>query len=158
HMFPLWGDYTNRIEYKIPEWIAKNMADARVLPTGSVRFWFNTWHDLAQLGGGSEQGLTNQQVQPAQWEITLGEQAKPAMLWMQRMGVDAAYVADKRSQEIFKDFQFPQKFAGVLPVIYDDREGNTIYRVPRRYPVRARVVETARLDALHAPRFNDDVE
>ena len=158
HMFPLWGDYTNRIEYKIPSWIAKNMPDSRILPTGSVRFWYNAWHDLAQLGGGSEQGLLNQQVQAAQWEITLGEQPKPAILWMQSMGVDATYVADKRSQEIFKDFLFPQKFAGVLSVIYDDQEGNTIYRVPRRYPVRARVVETARFDALHAPRFNDDVE
>lgn len=158
HMFPLSGDYTNRVEYKVTDWIAKNMPDARLMSTGSVRFWFNAWHDLAQLGGGSEQGLLNQQVQPAQWEIMLGAKPEPAVLWMQSMGVDGAYVADQRSQEVFKDFQHPQKFAGVLPVLYDDHEGNTIYRIPRRYPVRARVVETARLDALHAPRFNDDVE
>jgi hypothetical protein len=59
---------------------------------------------------------------------------------------------------MFKDFQYPQKFAGVLPVIYDDHEGNTIYRIPRRYPARARVVETERLNPLQPPRFNDDVE
>jgi hypothetical protein len=66
------------------------------------------------------------------------------------MGVDAAYVADKRSQEIFKDYQFPKKFEGVLPVIYDNHEGDTIYRVPRRYASRARVVDTQKLNGLEA--------
>jgi hypothetical protein len=77
---------------------------------------------------------------------------------MQCMGVDVIYVSDKRSQEMFKDFEYPQKFAGVLPVVYDDQQGNTIYRVPRRYPARARVVETGKLNALKPPRANDDVE
>ncbi len=158
HMFPLWPDYQSRVEYKITDWLYKNMPDARAYPTGSVRFWFDTWHDLAQLGGGSEQGLLNQLVQPAQWETNLGPAPEPSVLWLQCMGVDSAYVADKRSQEVFKDFQYPQKFAGVLPVIYDDHEGNTIYKVPRRYPARARIVETARLNALKPPQFNDDVE
>jgi hypothetical protein len=158
HMFPLWPDYQNRVEYKITDWLWKNMPDARALPTGSVRFWYDTWHDLAQLGGGSEQGLLNEVVEPAQWEVNLGPNAEPSVLWLQCMGVDAAYVSDKRSQEMFKDFQYPQKLAGVLPVLYDDGQGNVIYRVPRRYPARARVVETARLNRLEPPRFNDDVE
>jgi hypothetical protein len=59
---------------------------------------------------------------------------------------------------MFKDFEYPQKFAGVLPVLYDDQQGNTLYRVPRRYPARARVVETGKLNALKPPRANDDVE
>jgi hypothetical protein len=158
HMFPLWPDYTNRIEYKITDWLWKNMPDARAYPTGSVRFWFDTWHDLAQLGGGSEQGLLNQQVEPAQWETNLGLKPEPSILWLQCMGVDAAYVSDQRSQEEFKDFQYPLKFSGRLPVLYDDQAGSVIYKIPRRYPVRARVVERARLNALKPPRFNDDVE
>jgi len=48
--------------------------------------------------------------------------------------------------------------AGVLPVVYDDGRGNTLYRVPRRFPARARVVETRKLNALKPPRANDDVE
>ena len=68
------------------------------------------------------------------------------------------YVSDKRSQEMYKDFEYPRKFAGVLPVLYDDRQGNTLYKVPRRFPARARVVETRKLNALKSPRFNDDVE
>ncbi len=158
HMFPLWPDYQSRVEYRMTDWLWKNMPDARAYPTGSVRFWYDTWHDLAQLGGGSEQGLLNGQVEPAQWETNLGQDPKPTILWMQAMGVDAMYVSDKRSQEIFKDFQFPQKVAGLLPVLFDDQQGNVLYKVPRRYPGLARVVETAKLNAAKPPRFNDDVE
>jgi hypothetical protein len=157
-VFPLWPDYTTRVEYRVTDWLWRNMPDARAFPTGSVRFWFNTWHDLAQLGGGSEQGLLNGQVEPAQWETNLGPKPEPTILWMQCLGTDVIYVSDKRSQEEFKDFQFPQKLAGVLPVVFDDQQGNKLYRVPRRWPVRARVVETNRLHALKPTRFNDDVE
>jgi hypothetical protein len=158
HMFPTSPDYQSRVEYRITDWLWKNMPDARVAPTGSVRFWFDAWHDLAQLGGGSEQGLLNKQVEPAQWEANLGPRTEPTVLWMQCMGVDAVFVSDKHSQEFFKDFVHPEKVAGKLPVLLDDGQGNTIYRVPRRYPARARVVETATFQALKPQRANDDVE
>jgi hypothetical protein len=158
HIYALWPDYQSRVEYRITDWLAKNMPEVRAYPTGSVRFWFDAWHDLAHLGGSSDQGLLNGQVEPAQWETILGSNAEPSVLWLQAMGVDAAYVADKRSQEIFKDYRFPKKFEGVLPVIYHNHEGDTIYRVPRRYASRARVVDTQKLNGLKPPRFNDDVE
>jgi hypothetical protein len=158
HMFALWPNYQDRIEYKISEFFWQNMPDARFLPTGSVRFWFDTWHDLAQIGGGSDQGVLNGEAEQAQWEINLGPKPEPAILWMQCMGVDAVYVSDKKSEEIFKDFVYPKKFEGALPVIYDDHQDNKVYRVPRRFPARARVVETKRFNALQQPRFNDDVE
>jgi len=123
-----------------------------------VRFWYDAWHDLAQLGGGSDQGLLNGALAPAQWEAALGAKPEPAILWMQCMGVDVVYVSDQRSQEVFKDFEHPEKFAGVLPVLYDDQQGNVLYRVPRRYPARARVVETGKLNASKPPRANDDLE
>ena len=158
HMFPTEPDYTQRVEYRVTDWLSKNMPDARIYPTGSVRFWFDAWHDLAQVGGGSEQGLLNKQLAPVGWEITLGRKPEPTVLWLQALGADAIYISDKRSQEMFKDFEHPEKLAGVLPVIFDDQQGDLIYRVPRRYPVRARVVNTTLLDAARAPRFNDDVE
>ena len=158
HMFPLWPDYQNRVEYKITDWIWKNMPDARTLSSGSVRFWYDAWHDLTEIGGGSDQGILNGQVEPAQWETNLGPAARPSILWMQSMGVDLIYVSDARSQEVFKDFTFPKKFEGALPVAYDDNQGNIIYRVPRRYPARVRVVDTAQLNAVKQPRFNDDVD
>jgi uncharacterized membrane protein YfhO len=74
------------------------------------------------------------------------------------MGVEAIYVADKQSQEVFKDFQNPHKFDGLLTVLFDDKQGNVLYKVPRRWPDRIRVVETATLNAVKPPRFNDDVQ
>lgn len=158
HMFPLWPDYQSRIEYRMSEWFSKNMPDSRIYPSGSVRFWFNAWHDIAQVGGGSEQGLLNGMVIPAQWETNLGKEARPSILWMQAMGADAIYVSDQRSEEEYKDFVHPQKFAGALPVLYDDGKGNVLYQVPRRFSPRVRVVETAKIDAAKPPRFNNDVD
>jgi hypothetical protein len=158
HVFPTWPDYQSRVEYRVTDWLWKNMPDARAYPTGSVRFWYDAWHDLPQLGGGSEQGLLNGAVEAAQWETNLGAKPEPAILWMQCLGVDAIYVSDQRSQEMFKDFQHPQKLSGVLPVIYNDQQGNLLYKVPRRYTARARVVDRQKLDGLKPPRFNDDVE
>ena len=126
---------------------------------GSVRFWFNAWHDLAQVGGGSEQGLLNGDGRAgAVGDQPQAKESRPAILWMQAMGADALYVSDQRSQEEYHDFVYPQKFAGVLPVLYDDGKGNMIYGVPRRFAPRVRVVETAKIDAAKAPRFNDDIE
>jgi hypothetical protein len=153
-----WPNYTARVEYRITDWLWKNMPDARVEPSGSVRFWFDAWHDLTQLGGGSEQGLLNTIAQESQWEITGGSNSQPAILWLQAMGVDVMYVPGPGSEEPYKDIQHPERFAGVMPLLFDDGQGNALYRIPRRYPARARVVETVRLDACRTPRTTYDVE
>jgi hypothetical protein len=158
HVFPQTPDYQNRVEYRVTDWIWKNMPDARTYPTGSVRFWYDTWHDLAELGGGSDQGLLNPQAEPAQWEINLGRKAEPTILWLQAFGSDAVFVSDQRSQEMFKDIEAPQKLAGKAPVLFDDQQGNILYQIPRRFPARVRVVDTARLNAVKPPRGNEDVE
>jgi len=157
HIFPL-SEYQDRIEYKLTEWIGNNLPDQRMLTSGSVRFWFDAWRDLPELGGGSDQGILNGKVEQAAWEINLGSKPAPSVLWMQCLGVDTVFVSDEKSQEVYKDFEHPRKFEGALPVIFDDGAGNRIYRVPRRYLVRARVVDTAKLNALKPPRSNDDIE
>ena len=93
---------------------------------GSIRFWFNAWHDIAQLGGGSDQGILNPASKSPQWEITLGDKAEPSIGWMKLTGVDAVVVMDKTSQEEYKDYQFPEKFKGKLPDLFDDHKGNVI--------------------------------
>jgi hypothetical protein len=155
--FPAYPDYQNRVEFRIADWMWKNMPDARALPIGSVRFWYDAWHDLAQVGGGSEQGLENGQIEWAYGYTVWVPDPKTSILWMQAAGADAVYVSDKQSQEVYKDFHYPRKFDGVLPVLFDDRQGDVVYRVPRRYAPRVRVVETAKLNALQAPRSADDV-
>ena len=79
-------------------------------------------------------------LKAAQFQILRGEQPALAVLWMQLLGVDAV-VAEAGG-----------KFAGVLPALW----GDVIYRVPRRYPDLARVVNTGRLNALRTIAANND--
>jgi hypothetical protein len=141
-------DYRSRVEYRITDWMAKNMPHARAYTTGSVRFWYNAWYDLAELGGGSEQGLLNPAVQPSTWQLAGSEDAEMGILWLQALGVDAAIIHDQTSEEEYKDVQHPRKFDGHMELVHNDGKGNFIYRTPRRYRSIARVVETARLEAL----------
>jgi len=147
-IFPAATDYKPSLYYKIPDWIAANYPESRSYVTGAVRFWYNTWHDLHQLGGSSEQGLQNQVVMPSQWEIVLGEDPQRAIAWMQILGVDLVAVHGPKSVEWYKDFQFPKKFDGSLKAVYDDGADNRIFEVPRHYRSLARIVDTRSLEAL----------
>jgi hypothetical protein len=142
------SQFEDRVEYQLQDWVAKNMPGSRMVPAGSVRFWFNVWNDIPQLGGGSEQGLLNPKTQPAQWHIFLAPEGDVSKLWLQVMAVDGIIVNSKTSREHYHDYVFPDKFNGLLPVAYDNGEGDTIYSVPRRYKGLARVVDRARFDAL----------
>jgi hypothetical protein len=87
-----------------------------------------------------------------------GHNSQAAILWLQAMGVDVMYVPGPTSEDTYKDIQHPERFAGVTPLLYDDGQGNALYRIPRRYPARARVVQAARLDARRPPRTTYDAE
>jgi hypothetical protein len=158
HLYPRDTNYQQRIEYRLTDWIAKNMPDSRNVTTGSVRFWYDAWHDLAELGGGSDQGVLNPAVVLAQYETPFGRDPEPAVQWMLCVGADAVLVHDKNSQEHYHDFADPNKFSRALPVIYDDRAGNVIYRVPRRFPGIARVVDSRRIPYLKPVKWAEDLE
>ncbi len=151
-------DYLQRVEYRMQDWMARNQPDTRALPTGSVRFWYNAWNDLAQVGGGSDQGLLNPMTVMMQSEVIHGVNPRLATHWLVSFGVGAVIVNDRTSQEIYHDFPNSKKFAGVFPVFHDDRQGNVIYRVPRRFPALARVVDRRQFDALLPIRGSYDIE
>ncbi|MEZ5354879.1 MAG: hypothetical protein R2762_19770 [Bryobacteraceae bacterium] len=150
-------DYKQRIEYKVTRWMHENMPGERAVATGSVRFWYDTWFDLPQLGGVSEQGIQNIVTNYAHNQILYGTDPDLGIAWLQAMGVGAAIVHDATSQEVYHDWTSPKKFEGKLEAVHDDHQGNVIYRVPRRYPGFARVV-TAGFDAVPAPAHADDAE
>lgn len=50
-LYPREPDYRQRVEYRMSEWMATHNPQARTFVVGSVRFWWDTWHDLAQVGG-----------------------------------------------------------------------------------------------------------
>jgi hypothetical protein len=122
------------------------------MATGSVRFWYNAWHDLPQLGGGSEQGLMNLNSSYAYSHITAHETVDVPTAWLQATGTGAIIVHDSKSAELYHDYVKPEKFEGALPKIYDDDAGNRIYRVPQRYPHLARVVDSRRIRAFSPPK------
>jgi hypothetical protein len=152
-----YSKYQDRVEFTLTEWMADHLPDARALATGSVRFWYDAWRDLPQLGGGSDQGVLNQLVSMAYTSIT-NDDVRHGVNWMQAFGVDAVIVHDKNSREVYHDYVTPAAFAGFLPVLLDDHEGNVIYRVPRRFPDLARVVQTARIRSLRGMGLQWDPE
>jgi hypothetical protein len=148
-------NYQERVEYKLTHWIADHLPGARVLATGSVRFWYDAWRDLPQLGGGSDQGIINQLVYLAYTSVTKDE-VEASQDWLLAFGVDAIIVHDKNSQELYHDYVHPQSFTRAFPKLFDNQQGDTIYGVPRRFPDLARVVETTRVEALPAMKLNWD--
>jgi hypothetical protein len=157
-IFPRTGDYRNRVEYKIPEWLWNNLPEARVRTGGSVRFWFDGWRDLAQMSGGSDQGLMNDRVMAAEWAVRNASDGAMVVPWLQALGVDAVYVSAPGSEEVYHDIEHPEEFAGVLPVLYDDGRGNRLYGVPRRDLNHGRIVDTERLRGLTPMLRFEDVQ
>jgi hypothetical protein len=143
-------------EYDAARWVAENLPGARVLPSGSVRLWFDAWADNPQTDGGSLQGMTNQLIPDAIWQIQHGERADLAALWMQALGTDAVIVGGKKSLDTYHDYAHEEKFRGRLPVIHDDGQGTVIYRVPRVHAGLARVVNTAAINSTKKIRGGAD--
>ena len=147
-IFPEDREPERRIEYRLSQWMSENLPDSRAFVAGSVRFWYNAWHDLAYLSGGSHQGMLNQSILPAINEIRIGTDGELAAKWAKCFGVDAIIVNDETSAELYHDYPYPKKFEGVLPVLWDEGQGDVIYSVPRRYPGHARVVRMRDVDVL----------
>ncbi|MBM3725068.1 MAG: hypothetical protein FJW40_06560 [Acidobacteria bacterium] len=147
-IFPRAVEPFDRMEYQVQDWLHRNMPGARVFAAGSLRFWFNAWNDIAQVGGGSEQGLSNMTVMPAQWEINLGDSPKLAALWLQAVGADAVVVSGPKSRDAYRDILFPARFKGQMETVYDNGSDDVIYRVPRVAPGLARVVDRAAMTGL----------
>jgi hypothetical protein len=141
-LLPKPGDPDQRIERTITNWMHDNLPGVRTMATGSVRFWYNAWHDLPQLGGGSEQGLMNLNSSYAYGHVAAHETAEVPIAWLQATGTEAVIVHDATSKELYHDYVKPEKFEGVLKKLYDDGAGNRIYRVPRRHTHLARVVDS----------------
>ncbi len=152
-----WQDVQQRCEYRIPKWLHDNLPNARVMPPGSIRFWYNTWFDNAQMFGGSDQGLLNQSLPAAAWVSLHSDKPDLVIALLQALGVDALIVADKTSQEIYHDVSYPEKFRGAMAELYNDSQGNIIYEVPRRAPGIARIVDAKTLRSIPTPRV-DDIE
>ena len=84
----------------------------------------------------------------ARWELREGREPEASVLWLKALGVDALIASDEKSQDSYAGYlHAPHKYDGALPALYDDHEGDVVYRVPRRFTSLGRVVRTADLMA-----------
>ena len=146
-----------RIEYRLSGWLAHNLPASRVYIASSLGFWSHAWNDIPQVGGVSDQGMQNQIIALANWQIIRSGNAARDIDWLKALGADAIVVHGPRSQEIYHAVP-PKKFAGRLPVLFDDGEDDIVYRVPRRFAGLARVVERRRMETLPAIEFGENNE
>lgn len=156
--FTRTSEYQNRKEFQIADWVDKNRPNTRSYVTGTLRFWWNAWHNGQQIGGGSEQGIHNIGVVPFYWRAVISPEPHLDIAWMQALGVDQVMINDKTSKLPIVDFEHPMKYQGVLPVIWEDGEGNWIYAIPRKHGGLARVVDASRYTQTRKPADGDDAE
>jgi hypothetical protein len=143
------AEWIHRHEEDQQYFVRTNFPKMRVMASGSTGLWWNYNADVQQLYGGTEHRTPNSSFPAAMYQILNGDSAEWAILWMQALGTDAVIVPKANSHDVFRPYKHPDKFSG-LPKLFDDGRGNVMYRVPRRYPALARVVETAGMQSLRS--------
>jgi hypothetical protein len=144
-----------RIEYQLADWLATNLPGARVHTAGSLGFWSGAWRNVPQVGGVSDQGMENQLIAVANWQITVGHRPSRDVYWLQALGASAIVVHGRSSQEPFHAIRDTDKFRDRLPILYDSGQGDIVYGVSRRFPALARVVDRGRLQSLRPVPWTD---
>ncbi len=120
------------LEYQVARWLDENLPGSRVYAQGSTRFWLNAFADNPQVGGGFDQGITNRLVPEVTFGVGFGKaDAARSIVWLRCFGVDAVVVSGPNTRDAYRDFQDPDKFEGVLPVLWRDGD-DVIYEVPGR--------------------------
>jgi len=152
------GPLEDQYPFQIADWAHRNLPGERTLTVGMARFWFDAWSDNAQLDGGSSQGMLNQRIPDAVWQIEKELKPELALYWLRATGTGAVVVPAAKSREHYPDFVHPDKFRGVLPVLFDDGQGTVAYRIPRVRPGIGRVVERAAINTAQPVRSGDDAE
>lgn len=157
--FPRSSPLESQYPYQITRWLHDHIPGERILPSGVVRFWFNAWNDNVQADGGSMQGMENQILPVATWQILAGERPDLAIAWLQALGTGAVVVPGPASLEHYRsDFRYPNKFRDVLPVLHDNGRDTIVYRVPRVHPGIGRIVEVGAMNAAQPIRGGDDMD
>lgn len=125
-------DVRGTSEYKVADWIDRNMNGRRVFVSGSEYFWFNAFTNTPQLAGGFDQGMTNPMLPHVLYQLYSGEgntrEGELGTLWLKAFGVSAVAVSGPRSTEVYKPYHNWRKFEGLLPVAWHDGD-DIIYRV-----------------------------
>ena len=148
-------DVTATVEYQVATWLDENLPGQRVFLPGSIRFWLNAFADNPQLGGGYDHATTNPRLAGTSYGITATRgNGEETALWLKTYGVRAIAVGGPQSREVYKDFQDPTKFEGVLPELWRDGD-DVIYGVPSRTESLVHVIRYEDLTERAPTGFSD---
>jgi hypothetical protein len=154
------GNVDQTIEARASRWAERNLPGVRVMFPGSIAQWATLFSQVPQLSGSSFSVASNSVQQLGVQAVqTAGDTAPRAaeisLAWLKAYGVGAVAVPAANSEEYWKGFVFPERFEGILPVLW--REGGiTIYSVPRRSPSLAHVLPETEL-VRNPPAYPDDI-
>jgi len=127
-----------------PRWVAANLPGERVLDATEGQWLFNLFADNPQLGAGHEPSAPNWMQRVAVYTIFSGvnagdQDAAISILWLKAFGCGAIIVAGAESKDAYHAIARPDKFEGLLPLLWQDA-GESIYRVPLRSTSLAHVI------------------
>jgi hypothetical protein len=120
-------------EYQVSEWLQEHAGEARVFVPGSISLWMNLFNNVPQLGGCCDPGVPTFEHRIALYTVYTDTHAGNratyySKLWLRAYGASQVVMVGPKSAEAYKPYQHPEKFEGVLPVLW--RKGdNTVYRV-----------------------------
>lgn len=143
-------DVRQTIEYRAAQWIGSHLDGLRVFGSSQMGTWMNAFVDTPQMNSGHDPFNPNFAVLGAvTYVIYTGENAgsrdaEVSVLWLKAFGCHAIYVPGPMSRVVTHPFAHPEKFQGVLPVLWH-QEDDTIYAVPQRTKSLAHVVPESAL-------------
>lgn len=153
-------DVTKTSEYEMAKWADANMGGERLFTRGTFAFWFNAFTETPQVSGFFDQSISNHEDRIASFLIPTGfhsdrESQDYSLLWLKAFAAGAVHLGGPASADFYKDFHFPDRFKGVLPLAWQ-RGDDYVYRVPERTRGLARVVRIEDL-VRRAPANGIDV-
>ncbi|HVV45088.1 MAG TPA: hypothetical protein VHC72_07770, partial [Bryobacteraceae bacterium] len=151
-------DITNTIERTEALWLQSHFPEQRVFVPGSARFWLNVFADNPQLSGGFDQGRPSREIIDVTYAVPkVPGKGAEAVALLEAYGVRAVAVGGPNSRNVYRDYEDPQKFNGILDERWRDGD-DVIYEVPGDGSLvhvvpAADLVTTGLLDSSAIKRF-----
>jgi hypothetical protein len=144
YTFPV--EISGAVECRAATWAQQNYPNLRFFMPGSIAQWTNAFTGIQQFTGESFTMAINQVQQRADTAIAFGDgdgdiqkERRISLAWLKAYGVGVVAIGGRNSEEYWKGVTHPEKFEGVLPVLWQ-AGGVTMYRVPLREFTLAHIV------------------
>jgi hypothetical protein len=128
-------DVTQTPDYQAAEFLGTNLGGLRAFVSGETGTWLNAFVDTPQMNSGHQPFDENGPVDTEAIYAIYGDDgagaraAEISLAWLKAFGCHAVFMGPSRLYgQVFKH---PQKFDGILPVLWHQGD-NVIYGIPQR--------------------------